>query len=63
MPRGNAPQTKVIFKGATDSFVVFVDSEQAVKDWMKDRSVPLAQVMAGFKIFQTHKYVTKNSFL
>jgi Shwachman-Bodian-Diamond syndrome (SBDS) protein len=55
MPRGNASQTKVVYKGATDSFVVFVDSEQAVKDWMKDRSIPLAQVMAGFKIFQTHK--------
>ncbi len=57
MPRGNAPQVKVIYKGGSDSFVVFVDNEQTVKDWRKDRSIPLAQVMAGFKIFQTHKYV------
>jgi len=55
MTRGNVPQCKVIFKGSTDSFVVFVEGEQAVKDWKNDRSVPLAQVVAGFKIFQTHK--------
>lgn len=57
MPRGNAPQTKVIYKGESDSFVIFVESEQDVETWKKDRSVPLAQVVAGFKIFQTHGYV------
>jgi Shwachman-Bodian-Diamond syndrome (SBDS) protein len=56
MTRGNAPQTKVIYKGASDSFVIFAEGEQEIKDWKKDRSVPLAQVVAGFKIFQTHGY-------
>ncbi|KAF2719859.1 shwachman-Bodian-diamond syndrome protein [Polychaeton citri CBS 116435] len=56
MPRGNAPQTKVHLKGSTDDFIVFVDSAQAVKEWKQDKSVPLAQVVSGFKIFVTHKH-------
>ncbi|ERF68806.1 hypothetical protein EPUS_06250 [Endocarpon pusillum Z07020] len=56
MPRGNGAQSKVVFHGASDSFIVFVESPEAVKDWKKDRSIPLAQVMAGFKVFQTHKH-------
>lgn len=53
--RGNAPQTKVHYKGNDDDFIVFVDSAQAVQDWKKDKSVPLAQVVNGWKIFVTHK--------
>lgn len=57
MTRGNAPQTKVIFKGKHDSFVVFVENVEMAKEWRKDRSTPLAQVVAGFKILHTHGYV------
>ncbi|KAL1584925.1 hypothetical protein WHR41_06211 [Cladosporium halotolerans] len=53
--RGNASQIKVHLKGAEDDFVIFADSKQAVEDWKKDKSVPLAQVVSGFKIFVTHK--------
>lgn len=53
MVRGNTPQTKVIYKGESDSFIVFAESEKDVEDWKKDRSIPLTQVVAGFKIFQT----------
>ena len=53
--RGNAPQTKVHLKGKDEDFVIFVDSKEAVQEWKKDRSVPLAQVVSGYKIFVTHK--------
>ncbi|KAI9725634.1 MAG: hypothetical protein M1828_002919 [Chrysothrix sp. TS-e1954] len=56
MPRGNAAQTKVHYKGANEDFVIFVESKQAVQDWQGDRSIPLAQVVDGFKIFVTHKH-------
>ena len=55
MPRGNAPQTKVHYQGKDEDFVIYVDGSKAVQDWKKDRSIPLAQVVSGFKIFVTHK--------
>lgn len=57
MPRGNEIQTKVHYKGKEDDFIVFVDNAQAVKDWKKDKSVPLAQVVSGWKVFVSHKSV------
>lgn len=53
--KGNAQQTKVHFKGKDDDFIVFADSKEAVQNWKKDSSVPLAQVVSGFKVFVTHK--------
>lgn len=55
MPRGNAAQTKVHYQGKEDDFVVYVDNAAAVHDWKADRSIPLAQVVSGFKVFVTHK--------
>lgn len=55
MPRGNASQCKVHLKGETEDFIVFVESKEALQEWRKDKSVPLAQVVDGFKIFITHK--------
>jgi len=52
---GNAPTVKVHYKGQNDDFVVIVDSSQAVRDWKADKSVPLAQVVNGWKVFCTHK--------
>ena len=57
MPRGNAHQSKVHYQGKEDDFVIFVDDVQAVQEWKKDKSIPLAQVVSGFKIFVTHKYI------
>ena len=57
MPRGNASQSKVHLQGKEDDFVIFVDDVKSVQDWKNDRSIPLAQVVSGFKIFVTHKYV------
>ena len=57
MPRGNAGQTKVHYQGKDEDFVVFVDDSQSLKNWINDRTIPLAQVVSGFKVFITHKYV------
>ncbi|EMC99165.1 hypothetical protein BAUCODRAFT_85329 [Baudoinia panamericana UAMH 10762] len=56
MPRGNDPQTKIHYKGKNEDFIIFADSAQAVKDWKADKSVPLAQVVSGWKVFITHKH-------
>ncbi|KAF2677024.1 putative RNA binding protein [Lentithecium fluviatile CBS 122367] len=56
MPRGNDQQTKVHYKGKEDDFIIFVDSAEAVESWKKDSSVPLAQVVSGWKVFVTHKH-------
>lgn len=53
--RGNDAQTKVHYQGKDDDFIILVDSAQAVQDWKKDSSVPLAQVVSGWKVFVTHK--------
>lgn len=55
MVRGNDSQTKVHYKGNEDDFIVFVDSAKAVQDWKCDKTVPLAQVVSGWKVFVTHK--------
>ena len=55
--RGNAAQTKVHLKGKDEDFVIMVDSKEAVQNWKKDKSVPLSQVVSGWKVFVTHKYV------
>ncbi|KAK4997454.1 hypothetical protein LTR28_013976, partial [Elasticomyces elasticus] len=52
--RGNASQIKVHYKGKDEDFVVFADSAKAVKDWKADKSIPVAQVVSGYKVFVTH---------
>jgi len=56
MPRGNAAQTKVFHQGKEEDFIVFVDSPEDLEAWKKDRSIPLAQVVSGFKIMVSHKH-------
>jgi hypothetical protein len=51
--RGNDPQVKVHFKGSNDDFIIFVDSAKAVQDWKSDSTIPLAQVVSGWKVFVT----------
>lgn len=55
MTRGNVHQSKVHYQGKDEDFVIFVDDVKAVQNWKEDRSIPLAQVVNGFKIFVTHK--------
>ncbi|MCJ1272831.1 hypothetical protein MMC21_000620 [Puttea exsequens] len=61
MPRGNAGQTKVHYQGTEEDFVIFVDDIEQVQKWKNDRSIPLAQVVSGFKIFVTHKHGAQNA--
>lgn len=55
MPRGNASQSKVHYQGQEEDFVIYIDDIESVQKWKGDRSIPLAQVVSGFKIFVTHK--------
>lgn len=57
MPRSNVATSKVFYKGASDDFVVFVDDIGALNNWRNDRSIPLASVVNGWKIFVTHRWV------
>lgn len=56
MPRGNAPQTKIHYQGKDEDFIVFVESKEELQKWKGDKSIPLAEVMSGFKVFVTNKY-------
>ncbi|KAK0509054.1 hypothetical protein JMJ35_008425 [Cladonia borealis] len=62
MPRGNASQSKVHYQGKEDDFVIYIDDVQSVQKWKDDRSIPLAQVVSGFKIFITHKHGAQNAY-
>ncbi|KAH8703151.1 putative RNA binding protein [Talaromyces proteolyticus] len=55
MPRGNDQFTKVFYQGKVDDFVIFVDDVDTAKKWRNDRTIPLAQVVSGWKVFVTHK--------
>jgi len=54
--RGNDTQVKVHFAGKSEDFIILVDSAKAVQDWKADSSIPLAQVVSGWKVFVTHKH-------
>ncbi|KAJ5364934.1 ribosome maturation protein [Penicillium cataractarum] len=56
MTRGNTRQSKVYYKGQTEDFVIFVGDITAVQNWKKDHTLPLAQVMDGWKIFTSHQH-------
>ncbi|CAG8165567.1 unnamed protein product [Penicillium nalgiovense] len=57
MARGNTKQSKVYYKGQTEDFVIFAADVNAAQNWKKDHSIPLAQVIDGWKIFTSHQYV------
>lgn len=57
--RGNQHLTKIHYKGSTDDFLIFVESRDMVQQWKADSSIPLAQVVSGFKIFVTHNQGTQ----
>jgi len=56
MPRGNVAIYKVFYKGQHDDYVIFVDDVAAARNWKRDRSIPLTQVVNGWKIFVTHRH-------
>jgi len=56
MTRGNDTTTKVFYKGKSEDFVVFVDDVEILQKWKGDRSIPLSDVVNGWKIFVTHRH-------
>lgn len=55
MTRGNVGVYKVFYKGEHDDYIVYVDDASAVQKWKKDRTIPLARVVSGWKVFITHR--------
>ncbi|KAJ8608142.1 hypothetical protein MRB53_039821 [Persea americana] len=53
--RGNSGQVICHYKGKEDDFIVYVESSKAVSDWKADSTIPLVDVVKGFKVFVTHK--------
>lgn len=58
MPRANDPTSKIFYKGRSDDFVVFVNDLEILKKWRHDRTIPLAEVVNGWKVFVTHRYAS-----
>ncbi|KAL4864244.1 hypothetical protein BDV12DRAFT_189060 [Aspergillus spectabilis] len=56
MTRGNTIQSKVIYKGQAEDFVIMVEDATAVQKWRQDHSIPLAQVLDGWKIFTSRQH-------
>ncbi|KAJ5606546.1 hypothetical protein N7510_009327 [Penicillium lagena] len=56
MPRANESTSKIFYKGRSDDFIVFVDDLDILHKWRKDRSIPLSDVLNGWKIFVTHSH-------
>ncbi|KAJ5779789.1 hypothetical protein N7457_007509 [Penicillium paradoxum] len=56
MPRGNEAAPKIFYKGRSDDFIVFVDDLDILQKWKNDRSIALANVLNGWKIFLTHSH-------
>ncbi|EEH48727.1 uncharacterized protein PADG_04806 [Paracoccidioides brasiliensis Pb18] len=56
MTRGNVSVYKVFYKGTYDDYLVFIDDVATLNKWKKDRSIPLAQVVSGFRVFVTHRH-------
>ncbi|KAF4759841.1 hypothetical protein N7455_012599 [Penicillium solitum] len=56
MARGNETANKIFYKGSSDDFIVFVDDLEILQKWKSDRSVPLTEVLNGWKIFVTHSH-------
>ncbi|KAE8396851.1 hypothetical protein BDV37DRAFT_293190 [Aspergillus pseudonomiae] len=51
MTRGNTRQSKVFYKGPIEGFAFMVEDVTAMQNWRRDHSIPLAQVLDGWKIF------------
>lgn len=55
MARAKELTDKVFYRGSTEDFVIFVDNLQVLENWLRDRSIPLVNVLNGWHIFVTQK--------
>ncbi|KAK5936513.1 hypothetical protein PMZ80_011260 [Knufia obscura] len=63
MARGEAPQTRIYFKGKDDEFVIFVNNAEAAERWNSDKSTPLVRVVKTFQIFKTREHGSQGGLL
>ncbi|KAJ5161395.1 hypothetical protein N7492_006787 [Penicillium capsulatum] len=56
MPRANDTVSKVFYKGRSEDFIVFIDDLEILQKWKNDRSIALANVLNGWKIFVSHHH-------
>ncbi|RMZ67859.1 FAD-binding domain [Pyrenophora seminiperda CCB06] len=56
MTRGNTQEAKMHYKGPNtgDDYVIYINPEAAAA-WLKDRTIPLVDVLDGFFVFVSHK--------
>ncbi|CCG83605.1 Putative uncharacterized protein [Taphrina deformans PYCC 5710] len=43
--------SRAVYKGENETYIVIVESAQAVEDWKKDSSIPLTQVVGAFQVY------------
>lgn len=55
MARGNVGVYKVFHQGEHDDFIVFIEDPSILRKWKTDKSIPLTEVVNGYKIFVTHR--------
>ncbi|KAK6522558.1 hypothetical protein TWF281_001998 [Arthrobotrys megalospora] len=53
--RGAEKVNKVYLQKGGEDFVVLVEDKEALSKWKKDTTVPLTDVVDGFKVFTTHR--------
>jgi len=51
---GTGHVNKVHLQKGGEDFVVIVEDRDALENWKKDSSIPLAQVVDAFKVYTTH---------
>ncbi|KAJ5623534.1 hypothetical protein N7490_012139 [Penicillium lividum] len=47
---------KVFYKGKSEDFIVYVDDLEILQKWKNDRSIPLSDVLNGWKILVSHSH-------
>jgi hypothetical protein len=57
MTRGTVQEAKVHYRGQNihDDFLVYISDVETFQRWKKDKSVPMVDVLDGYKVFVTHK--------
>ncbi|KAJ6109404.1 hypothetical protein N7486_001639 [Penicillium sp. IBT 16267x] len=51
------PFEGVFYKRKSDDFIVYVDDLEILQKWKHDRSIPLSDVLNGWKILVSHRWV------
>ena len=57
MTKGTTQEIKMHYKGPTtgDDYVIYITSAEAARNWTKDKTIPLVDVLDAFYVFVSHK--------